>query len=285
MAGPQPEQRPASPWLLVGAVALSLVLVTVYVKEGDRGPLHLVRRGVQAVAAPVAAVGDWVTWPVRAATTWVGGFTMSKADVAELQAQNAELRKRNAELEEARLENERLKKLVGFAEAAGLDAKGAHVIGRPSSTWEGVVVLDLGFEDGVTTGMPVLSAQGVVGQVVESSLGSCRVRLITDQRSGAAALVQRTRATGVLRGSVDGGLTMDFVDRKFLPQRGDVVLTSGLGGVYPKGLLIGEVVDVDARPGDLFPHIVVESQVPFASLEEALVLVSAPPAVEGGAGE
>lgn len=285
MVGPQSEQRPASPWLLAAAVALALVVVTVYLKEGDRGPVHLARRGVQAIAAPVAAAGNWVTWPVRAAAGWVSGFTLSRAEIAEMQAQNAELRKRNAELEEARLENERLRKLVGFAEAAGLDARGAHVIGRPSSTWEGVVVLDLGSEDGVRTGMPVLSAQGVVGQVTEVTLGSCRVRLITDQRSGAAALVQRTRATGVVRGSVDGGLLLDYVDRAYLPQRGDVVVTSGLGGVYPKGLLIGEVVRVESRPGDLFPHIVVESKVPFSSLEEALVLVSAPPAVEGGSGE
>lgn len=285
MVGTRTEPRAGNPWMLVAVVAVCLVIVSVYVREGERGPVHMLRRGVQAVAGPVAALGDAVTWPFRSAAGWVSGFTVSRTEVAELRTQNAELRNRNAELEEARLENERLTKLVGFAQAAGLDARGAHVIGRPSSTWEGVVILDLGSEDGVRSGMPVLAEQGVVGQVVEVTLGSSRVRLITDQRSGTAALVQRTRATGVVMGSVDGGLSMDFVDRKFLPKRGDVVLTSGLGGVYPKGLLIGEVVEVDAKAGSLFPEIVVESKVPFGSLEEALVLMSAPPAVEGGAVE
>lgn len=274
------ESRRPGPWALAATIALSLVLTSVHVREGDGGPIHVVRRGAQAVAGPVAAAGSAVTLPFRAVAGWLSGFTISREEVDELRAQNAELRKRNAELEEAALENERLRELVGFAESAGLKSKGAHVIGRPSSSWEGVAVLDVGTEDGVRPGMPVLAAEGLVGQVVESSRGSCRVRLLTDQRSGAAAMVQRTRATGIVHGSVEGVLTLDYVDRKTVPKTGDAVLTSGLGGVYPKGLVIGEVGQVDLRPSDLFPRIVIESHVPFASLEEVLVLLAEPPSVE-----
>lgn len=285
MVTPATETRQPGIWALVIVIVIALALTTVHAREGDSGPVHTVRRGAQAVAGPVAYAGDVLTLPFRATYAWLSGFTVSQAEVAELREQNAQLRARTAQLEEAAAENERLRALVGFADAAGLEAQGANVIGRPTTSWEGVIVLDVGSEDGIERSMPVLSAQGLVGQVVEVSLGSCRVRLLTDPRGGAAALVQRTRATGVVRGSGERVLTLDFVDRAAIPKPGDVVLTSGLGGVYPKGLVIGEVDEVDLRLNDLYPRIVVASQVPFDSLEQVLVLTTAPPPVEGGAVE
>ena len=83
--------------------------------------------------------------------------------------------------------------------------------------------------------MPVTAAQGLVGQVVEVAPNASKVRLITDRRSGVAAFVQRTRAAGIVQGSLEGALSLDFVDRKFKTQHGDVVVTSGIGGIYPEG--------------------------------------------------
>ncbi len=281
MVASDPGSRQPSPWMLLLVVVISLAITSVHAREGDGGPVHVARRAVMAVAGPIAYAGDVLTLPFRAAAGWMSGFTVSREEVAELRDQNAQLRRRNAELEEAALENERLRKLVGFVEARDLDAKGAHVIGMPSSSWDGVVVLDVGAEDGIRTGMPVLAEEGLVGQVVEVAPGSSRVRLLTDQRSGAAAYIQRTRGTGVVRGSVHGALGLEFVEREAVPKVGDVVLTSGLGGVYPRGLVIGSVSSVDLRPNDLFPRVVVESRVRFSTLEEVLVLMSQIPQVEG----
>lgn len=279
------EERQGSPWLVVGLVALSLILTTVYYREGDAGPIRALRSGVLAAFAPVSTVGDVVASPFAGAARWIGGLGASRTELEQLRTQNGELRARLAELEEAALEGERLRKLVLFAEAHELETKGAHVIGRPVSTWEGVITLDVGAGDGVAIGMPVIAEEGLIGQVVDVSEGACRVRLITDQRSGVAAMVQRTRATGIVRGSVEGELTLDFVDRKTVPKAGDVVLTSGLGGVYPKGLLVGEVTEVEMRPSDLFPRIAVSSAVPISRLEEVLVITGGAPAVEGVSGE
>lgn len=279
----QPEPKRGNPRLLIVLIVLSLALVTLYFREGDSGILHGARRVTLEVTAPIARAGMAITSPFRAAGAFIEGIGVSRERLAALEEQNEELRARLAELEEARQENERLRALVEFAEERKLAKLGAQVIRRPVSIWEGVIVIDRGSEDGVEPGMPVIAAQGLVGQVAEVSPHSATVRLLTDQQSGVAAMIQSTRATGVLRGSVSGELSLDFIDRAQLPLVGDVVITSGLGGVYPTGIVVGDVTAVDDRRGELYPRVTVESRVPVDRIEEVFILVGA--ALETEAGE
>lgn len=278
IAKPEPSRN--NPMLLVGLVVASLVLVTVYFRESDSGVLHRARKVTLAITAPLSAAGEAVAGPFEGIGDWIAGLSVSRSDIAALQEQNAELRARLADLEEARQENERLSALVQFAEERTLTKVGARVIGRPTSSWEGMLVIDRGSADGIVRGMSVLAPQGLVGQIDEVSESSARVRLITDQESGVAAMIQRTRAVGVVRGSIDRTLRMDFVEKTKLPKVGDVVLTSGLGGIYPKGLVVGDVVAVDARRADLYPRISLTSRVPIGELEEVIVLLGT--VVSGG---
>jgi rod shape-determining protein MreC len=256
-------------------IAASLLLITVYFREGVDGPVHSTRRAVLGLSAPVAEFGTIVTSPIRSVGSYLGGISVSRDRLAALETQNAELRTRLAELEEARQENERLRELVSFVEQSQLASLGARVIQRSAGSWEGVIVIDRGSEDGIEAGMPVIAAGGLVGQVAEVSGHSSRVRLITDQRSGVAAMIQSSRVLGVARGSIDGAITLGFVERTALPVPGDVVITSGLGGVYPKGIVVGQVTSVDDRRGELYPRIGVESRLDIGRLEEVLVLVGA----------
>lgn len=278
----QPEPKRGNTRLLVILIVASLVLLTVHFREGDDGLLHEARRITLGASAPIARLGTAITSPVRAVGSFFEGLGVSRTRLEALEEQNAELRARLAELEEARQENERLRALVEFAEERRFSKLGARVIQRPPSSWEGVIMVDRGAEDGVEPGMPVISAQGLVGQVAEVSAHSATVRLITDRQSGVAAMVQSSRALGIVRGSIDGGLTLDFLDREFLPQPGDVVITSGLGGVYPKGIVVGDVVTVDDRRGELYPRIAITSRVPVDRLEEVFVLVGAMAEVDAG---
>lgn len=279
----QPEPKRGNPRLLVTLIALSLLMVTVYFREGDSGPLHVARSAMIEVTAPIARLGTAITSPFRSVGGWIEGMGVSRERLETLETQNAELRARLAELEEARQENERLRALVDFAEERKLAKLGAEVIRRPVSIWEGVIALDRGSTDGVQPGMPVIAADGLVGQVADVSPNSCTVRLITDQQSGVAAMIQSTRASGIVRGSVDGGLSLDFVDRATLPVEGDVVITSGLGGVYPSGIVVGDVTLVEDKRGELYPRVNVESRVQTNRLEEVFILVGA--TLESGAGE
>lgn len=279
IADKEPSKR--NPMLLAALLAVSLVLITVYFREGDAGILHKARASMLSATAPLARLGEVAASPFEAVGDWFAGIAVSQRELEQLRAQNAELRARLAELEEARQENERLRRIVAFVEERRLSQLGARVIGRPTSSWEGSIVIDRGAADGVQPGMPVLAPQGLVGQIETVSRHASRVRLITDERSGVAAMIQRTRALGVVRGSIDRVLTMEYVEKGKAPMVGDVVVTSGLGGVYPKGLVVGDVIQVDARRADLYPRIVLRSRVPIDELEEVIVLLG-PIAVDAG---
>ena len=262
------------------------------------GPVHRVRAGVQAAAAPVGALGEIVTRPVRGAFQWVADLGVSRSQLEALRLQNEKLRNTVAALEEARLENQRLQGLVSFAQATKLKAVGAHVIGNPTQ-WDRVITLDRGTADGIAEGMPVVgtlgavpsrateasAAGGLVGQTIEVTAHMSKVRLITDQNSGVASMVQSNRAEGVVHGSIDGGLALDFISHETTVKPGDVVITSGMGGVYPKGLLVGEVTKVVNQPASLYQNIVLTPSARLSGVEEVLILVNANPQVQTGSGE
>lgn len=266
------DGRRGSVIVLVVLVVVALLLTSVYFREGDEGPLHSSRAVVLSVTRPIATAGEIVANPFKRAGRFVSGLGAPPEELAELEAQNEELRARLAELEEARLENARLHTLVDFVEEQDLDTVGARVISRPRNPWESTLMIDRGSNDGVERGLPVIAAQGVLGQVVDVAPEAATVRLISDRRSGVAALIQATRVNGIVSGSIDGELRLEFVPAQSAPEVGDVAITSGEGGIYPKGLVIGDVVDVSDERGSLFPVIVLESRVPISEIEEALVI-------------
>lgn len=280
---PQPDKSGPRPGILILFVVLSIVLITVWFREDGSGPLHRVRLGVHMAMTPVSAVGETVTRPVHGLFAWAGDLGVSRSQLEQLREQNATLRTRVAELEEAQLENERLRELLKIVQAGDLEAVGAHVIGRPTNSWEGVITIDRGTRDGVTAGMPVVGSEGLLGQTIDVGPVSSRVRLISDQRSGVAAFVQRNRAEGVLKGSIDGRLTLDFISVETTLQAGDVVITSGMGGVYPKGVVIGEIIDARSDAGRLHQQVRVRPAAELVGIEEVLVLIgaSAAPSTEG----
>jgi rod shape-determining protein MreC len=274
---PSVEQKRQHYGWLVLFLVLSVILTTVWFREGDNGPLHKVRVGVQTVTTPLGNAGKWATTPMRRFGSWVMDLGVSRSQLQTLRDQNETLRARVVELEEARLENDRLKALIGEVSKNGYSGIGAAVIGLPENTYDQVIVLNKGSSDGVSMNVPVVTSRGLLGQIIEVGPTYSKVRLITDQKSGVAALIQRDRLPGVIRGSLAAELTLDFVDMDAKVIPGDVVLTSGLGGIYPKGLVIGEVTDVSNGVNTLFKTISVRPANTLANLEEVLVLTDAPP--------
>jgi len=268
------ETKRGNPALLIILVVISLLLVTVYYREGEHGVLHTVRSGVLAVSAPISRVGDVIATPFDAVGNWFSGVGVARSELAALRTQNAELRGRVTSLQEASLENARLRALLNFSGEQNYTKLSANVIGKPGSSLENVVIINRGSADGVAASMPVVAAGGLFGQVYEVSQHSAKVRLLTDQRSGVGAMVQSTRAIGVVKGSVDGQLSLDFVTGNKVPKVSDVVITSGLGGVFPKGLVIGDVSTVVNDRGDLYPQVAIQSRLQLDDVEEVLVLLS-----------
>jgi rod shape-determining protein MreC len=240
---------------------------------------------VQTVAVPLQATGEFVTRPVRGVFSWASDLGVSRSQLAALKQQNTELRNRVSGLEEARQENERLRALFGFVQTGNLEAVGARVIGRPTNSWERVITIDRGSADGVKIEMPVLAAKGLLGQTISVTKHSARVRLITDARSGVAGMVQANRAEGLVKGSIEGDVSLEFVSRETTIRPGDVIITSGMGGVYPKGLLVGEVTAASQTPSGLYQSIRVLPAADLVGLEEVVVLTGAAPAAQIGGGE
>lgn len=268
--------------LLIGFLAVSLVLTTVYAREGEGGPLHALQGAVRAVIAPAGHAGAAMSAARNATLDAAADVSASVEALSALKDQNAELRGLLSDAEEYRQEAERLKGLLAMRDASGVSGVGARVVGMAADTWDRSVTIDAGENQGISPGMAVMGSAGVVGLVVQVGADTAAVRLLADADSGAACMVQSSRAQGIVRGSPEGLLYLEVVDEDEIPQVGDVVVTSGLGGSYPSGLIVGTVVSVNASTGNATGRIVVSQNASVSALEEVLVVTSDKTAVDDG---
>jgi len=188
--------------------------------------------------------------------------------------ENLELREERAKMLELREENARLREILGMVEETTFEGLVANVIGRDPVGVAHTVTVDKGGKHGVRVGMPVVSGGGVAGQVIASGRYSSKVLLIVDNASGVDVLIQRTRARGVLEG-FEGRLgKLRYVSREDEVVAGDTVVTSGMDGVYPKGLPVGTVSQVRTFSNSLFHSIDVRPVLDFRKLENVLILTN-----------
>jgi rod shape-determining protein MreC len=261
--------------LLLGGLLLLVALLWYSVNLRQQDETNFLESVVLRVTGPVQAGFDRIIG--GAADVW--GRYLYLVDTAEdnrhLVEVNRSLRAVLTQSDEVRLENERLRLLLDFKEAQKIATLPARVIAEDASSWFRTVMIDKGSDQGITEGMPVVVAEGVVGRVVRSSPRFSKVLLITDASSAVASLLQDNRARGVCRGQGEQ-LVFDFVLRREEVKVGDRVVTSGMGGVFPKGLVIGNVKSVDRQEFGLFQAIEVDPSVDFSHLEEILVLLRSP---------
>ena len=251
---------------------LSLALMGVYAYEGEAGPVHSVQSAVGELISPFKLAGASVSAQTQGATDALTDATASADTLTELREKNAELTDLVAQDEEIRQENERLRGLLDMKDTYGVSGVTAQVIGRSSDAWNQTITINKGENDGIDSGQTVMGPVGVIGQVISSSASSATVRLLTDPNSGAAAMIQSNRAEGIVRGSYNGLLYLQNIDADEQVSVGDLVLTSGLGGSYVRGLLIGTVVKVEGSQGDATRTIVVSPNDEAQVLEDVLVV-------------
>lgn len=168
---------------------------------------------------------------------------------------------------------QRLRKLLQVKTAFPQHLLAAQVVGVDPSGWFKTIIIDRGTHDGVGKGMAVMAPEGIVGQVVAPSYRHSKVMLIIDRSSAVDALVQRTRARGIVEGEADEYCQFKYVLRKADISVGDTVVSSGLDGLFPKGLRVGSVKEVSKGEPGIFQVVRVVPFVDFASLEEVLVIL------------
>lgn len=255
-------------------VAVSLIMFTLSAREGEGGFFGGVRGVVQTITSPVKVGGGYLVTPITGVGNIFRNLTADEQTLSELKEENEQLRARNVELEEADQTARRLEELLELRNTYSLQSVAARVIAGSSDSWVASVTIDRGGGSGITVGMPVTNAVGAVGQVIKCAGTTATVRLLTDEGSSVAVMVQSSRAQGMAVGSPDGTLRLTLIRTDQEVSVGDVVVTSGLGGVFPKGLPVGKVTVVEKNPGSTYYDIVVEPFFRPKSLEEVLVITS-----------
>jgi rod shape-determining protein MreC len=252
-------------------VLVSLLLITVSIRD-DKGNLFF-----ESVIVRIFS-------PIQSLLTQVRTSILDLLDhhffLTEVSRENDRLLKeidlltrRNSDLLETVKRQERIKKLQGTNKKEKVKSLTALVIGRDSTQWSKMIFIDKGTDDGIRGNVAVVTDAGIVGHITHSTATASKVLLITDSRSAVDSLFQNTRVPGVSTGTGE-----DLCEIKFVPidaelKVGDRVISSGLGGIFPKGRMVGTVVGVAKRKQELFQDVVVAPSVDLSRLEDVLVLL------------
>lgn len=278
-----------------------LILSILFLALHETRILAPVERGLQVVLAPLQRAATALVRNIGDLSQTVRQVRELRARVTELEEQVNALTIENVRLREYEAEVVQLRGLLGFVEAnptwaflgadvvgrsACINAPCGDVVGQEPNPYLRYITINVGQADGVAVGMPVVTGGAVlVGRVAETGLHTSKVQLITDPGSNVAAMLQQSRATGLVVGQPDGSLRMLYIPQEDTVQVGDVVLTSGLGGAFPRGLVLGQVSQVVKQDFALFQEAVIHPAVDYRRVELTLVITSFQPLVQEEPGE
>jgi rod shape-determining protein MreC len=282
--------------IFVLLIIASLALLTVSFREAESGPVHDIRQAFGSLLSPLQEFGARVAEPFQDGYEWFKSVWSSKKKAEQLEEQLDVLQGEVVRLEEQAEENDRLKALLKLRDEgtypAGTEFEVAQVIGKSPSQWEAWVRINKGSVDGLRVNQPVVGAtptvgetavgKGLVGKIVTVDASTAVVQLITDTQSAVAGKIQGSRAEGIVHGSLQGRLLMDYVDRDLAVDTKRVVVTSGYGELYPADIPIGLVVSVGEETINMFKNIEVQPFVDFRVLEEVMILLVPENALPGG---
>ncbi len=270
-------------WILL-FVAVSVFCLIFFAARGKFN-VPFSSRAATTVLAPFEKVTSWVGSQVNYVTSNIWEIVTVHQQNKMLRNEVGQLRVQNLQASEAAAENTRLRALLEYKQAATqFDLVAARVIGRESATWTSMIIIDRGTRDGIKEDMAVVTEKGLVGNVIEAGPISSKVQLILDPRSAVGTLVQRPESR--VAGIVEGDSTNPMMPRMInIPRtadvvEGDTIVTSGFGGVYPKGIIVGLVSSIENDEGGLLKYARLEPAVDFQKLEDVEVITAsreAPP--------
>lgn len=264
---------------------LAFVLCSIFIVAKTDVKVPAAGKTMMAFLSPFQKGFSWFGGGVSEFKDSVEEMQNLQDEVTTLRAEVEQLQAQNLNASEAISENQRLRALLGYKQSATqFDLVAASIIGRESATWSSVVLINRGTLDGVADNMAVVTELGLVGHIVEAGLNTSKVQLILDPRSSVGTLIQRpeSRVAGIVEGDINNPHAPKMVN---IPKDADVkvddmIVTSGFGGVYPKGVIVGKVKEIHNDEGGLLKHGIVATTVNFEKLEDVAVIVNsreAPP--------
>jgi len=273
--------RQRSGYLFLAVILGHVLLISAQVNS---------RSGVPVLEAVTFGIFSEVQRGVSSGVNSVRHFWGGYVGLRQTQIENEELKRQLAEAQVA-LQAQRaladrargLEKLLELKDRISLQTTAAEIIGAAATPDFRTVTIDKGTRDGLRQDMAIISPAGVVGRVVVPSARSAKVQLLIDRNAAAGALIERSRAQGVVVGAGDERLRLEYVSEAADIVTGDIVVTSGIDGIYPKGFVIGRVDSVE-KSGPAYKRITVKPAVDFSSIEEVLVVTTPTPAHEAAQG-
>jgi len=256
------------------------IFFALFVLSSNLGRRRSWNPAEQIIVEIVAPIQDFIKETVRVTEElWLKYFGLINAhnENIHLKGEIDALRMENSRYRELLATHQRLQKLLQFKQTTGQPVLAAQVIGRDPTGWFRSVIIDKGQRAGLKINMPVVNAKGVVGRLVSVSHNYANVLLVIDQNSAVDSIVQRSRDNGIVKGLSSKVCSLDYVLKTSDVVIGDMVVTSGLGRVFPKGIPVGEVIEVKDLPGELFKDVKVRPMVDFSKLEELLVVLKEDP--------
>lgn len=281
------RKEPDSQGKKIGILLFVLASLFILIFTSAQGKYHfpLSERIVMTVFAPFQGVANSAGSYVRKAMEGLWEIATVYEQNKMLKSEVEQLRSTQVKVNEVAAENERLRSLLNYKQTAPqFDLLSARVISRDPGSWTDTIVINLGANDGLAKDMAVVTAQGLVGNVVSVFPSTARVQLILDPRSAVGAIVQRpeSRVAGIVEGNKSNPMIgrMVNIPRDADIVEGDQILTSGYGGVYPKGIAVGVVESIENDSGGLLKFALLKPAVDFQKLEEVAVITTsreAPP--------
>jgi rod shape-determining protein MreC len=275
------DVRQRAGFLFLAVMLGHVILISVQVNA---------RSGVPVLEAVTFGVFAQLQRAMSAGTSGVGRLWSGYVGLRHLKTENDDLKRQLAEaqvdLQWQRGQADRsrgLERLLGLRDQSKLSTRAAEIIAAGSTPDFRTVTIDKGSRDGLRADMAIIAPGGVVGRVVVASARAAKVQLLIDRNAAAGAIIERSRAQGVVVGGGDERLRVDYVSEAADIMVGDAVMTSGIDGIYPKGFAIGRVESVE-KNGPAYRRIVVKPAVDFRALEDVLVVLTPNSGREGSDG-
>jgi rod shape-determining protein MreC len=264
------DARPKAGYLFLAAVISHLVLISAQVSSKTGVPI--LNAFTLGTFGEVQRATGTVVGTIRAG--W-NGYVSLRSIYLENEVLRKRLEHAEVELQQERALADRtrnLEALLGLSQSLELQTTAARIIGGSASPDFRTVTIDKGSNQGIKTDMAVISPSGAVGRVILAGARASRVQLLIDRNAAAGALVARSRAQGVAVGAGDDRMRLEYASQAADVTAGDTLVTSGIDGIYPKGIVIGRVQTVER--GVAYPTIVIQPEVDFSRLEDVLVVLT-----------
>jgi rod shape-determining protein MreC len=268
---PPLDIRRRSGYLFLAVMLGHVILISAQVNSRKGVPmLETVTFGVFAEAQRGLSTGVSKVRGAWGRYVWLRGVEAENASLRrELEAVQVQFQERRALADRART----LEDLLALRDRSNLQTVAAAIIASSASPDFRTLTIDKGRNQGLKRDLAVIAPDGVVGRIVVPSPNAAKVQLLIDRNAAAGALIERSRAQGVVQGNGDSRLRLDYVAESSDVVVGDVVVTSGIDGIYPKGFTIGQVESVE-KNGPAYKRITVKPSVNFASIEAVLVVLT-----------